>query len=276
MKNVIDFIKWGLSHVKRNTVPVGARLPVPHSFVGSGGEWEYLYGTTGNRVTQSMLDYRYRKSYKGWGWTKSKFDNTTKNWAKNRKMVCDCQGVEDCYSRSQTNANGNYLRYCTDKGLCAAINRPYVLGEAVFNGSSRKKSHVGWICGFMPNGDPLVMEERGLAYGFVITKMSKRKWKYRGLMKKRYSYQGAEPKPITKPTSYVFTRVLKYGRRGNDVKELKKVLKEHGFGGLTLTNGNFYSKTRRVVMAFQKHEGLTEDGKAGPRTYRALGVKYDL
>jgi hypothetical protein len=87
-----------------------------------------------------------------------------------------------------TNANGNYVNFCTDKGLCSAINRPYVIGEAVFNGSNTKKTHVGWVCGFMPDSSPLVIEARGLSYGVVITNMATRPWKYRGLMTKRFEY----------------------------------------------------------------------------------------
>ena len=174
--HVLDFIKWGLTHVKKSSVPVGAILPIPVSEVGSAGEWEYLFGTTGEKVTQSLLNNKFNSYYSKNGWTRTQFDKATAGWVKAGKIVCDCQGVEDYYSKSQTNANGNYVRYCNDKGLCTTIPRPYVLGEALFNGSSSKKTHVGWVCGFMPNGDVLVMEERGLSYGFVVTQMNKRAW----------------------------------------------------------------------------------------------------
>ena len=127
----------------------------------------------------------------------------------------------------------------------------------------------------MPDGDVLVMEERGLSYGFVITRMSKRPWKYRGLMTKRYSYDMNEKQTVN-TTVFTFTRMLKYGCRGDDVKELKAALKKKGYGGLTLTNGNFYSSTKKVVKQFQRDHGLTIDGIAGSKTYSALGVKYKL
>ena len=275
MHNVIDFVKWGLSHVKKSSVPTGAILPLSPSLVGAAGEWEYLYGTTGKTVTQALLDDKYLSYYKGNGWSRTSYDKATKGWVAARKIVCDCQGVEDYYSKSDTSANGNYRNYCTDKGLCSAINRPYVLGEAVFNGSSTKKTHVGWVCGFMPDGDVLVMEERGLSYGFVITRMSKRPWKYRGLMTKRYKYDLSEKQTVT-AEAFTFTRLLKYGCRGDDVKELKAALKKKGYGGLTLTNGNFYGSTKKVVKQFQRDNGLTIDGIAGSKTYGALGVKYKL
>ena len=115
--HVLDFIKWGLTHVKKSSVPVGAILPIPVSEVGSAGEWEYLFGTTGEKVTQSLLNNKFNSYYSKNGWTRTQFDKATAGWVKAGKTVCDCQGVEDYYSKSQTNANGNYVRYCDDKGL---------------------------------------------------------------------------------------------------------------------------------------------------------------
>lgn len=274
--HVLDFLKWGLTHVKRSSVPSGAILPIPVSKVGSAGEWEYLFGTTGDKVTQSRLDSKYKSYYSKNGWTREQFDKATAGWIKAGKIVCDCQGVEDHYSKSQTNANGNYLKYCKDKGLCSSINRPYVLGEALFNGTNSKKTHVGWVCGFMPNGDVLVMEERGLSYGFVITQMSKRAWKYRGLMTNRYQYDTKQKQQVTNDSSFIFTRILKNGCIGDDVKELKKALAKKGYVGLTLTNANYFNSTRNVVKFFQADNGLTIDGVAGSKTYAALGVKFKL
>ena len=71
---------------------------------------------------------------------------------------------------------------------------------------------------------------------------------------------------------YVFTRVLKYGRRGEDVCELKKLLQSKGYGlNLHTTNKNYLSSTKSVVKAYQKANGLTVDGKAGKNTVSSLG-----
>ena len=51
----------------------------------------------------------------------------------------------------------------------------------------------------------------------------------------------------------------------------KRLLAAAGFGGLTLGNKNYYNKTKNTVKAFQKANGLTVDGKAGPLTIAALG-----
>lgn len=273
MENVKNFIVWALKRAKKSSVPKGATLPIDIEKVGSVCEAEYLWGTTGRKVTQSLLDSKYKSYYKKNGWTTSEYKAATKNWVKEGRTVSDCQGLLDWYMKCDTNANGNYVNYCTSKGLCSKINRPYVIGEAVFNGSSSKKTHVGWVCGFMPDGDVLVIEVRGLSYGCVITRMSKRAWKYRGLMTKKFSYAESEKQPEN--DGFVFTRVLKYGLSGQDVIELKKLLIKEGYSkGITVNTAsskNFRASTRTLVKAFQKDAGLTVDGKAGKNTIKALG-----
>lgn len=273
-ENVLDFVKWGLKRVKKNSVPSGAQLPISISEVGSEGEWEYLYGTTGRAVTQYLLDERYTNYYSKHGWSKEAYNKATSGWVKNKRVACDCQGVLDAYLHCDINANMNYKDWCTDKGKCSSIDRKYVIGEAVFNGSDSNKTHVGWVCGFMPDGDVLVMEERGLQYGFVITQMSKRSWRYRGLMTKKFSY-------ATDPvTNYIFRRSLKYGLSGDDVKELKKLLIAKGYGEagwakITATNQNFLGATSAIVRKYQEDNGLEVDGIAGPATIGSLGGKFE-
>lgn len=273
MTNVISFIEWGLKRAKKSSVPKGAILPIDISLVGSAGEAEYLWGTTGRKVTQSLLDSKYKSYYKKNGWTVAEYKAATKGWVEAGKLVSDCQGLLDWYMKCDTNANGNYVNYCTNKGLCSAISRPYVIGEALFMGSSTKKTHVGWVCGFMPNGDPLVLEERGLSHGCVVTLFSKRSWKYRGLMTKKFSYENATEQ--TKPKGFVFTRLLKFGCVGDDVIELKKLLIKEGYTkGITVNTSsskNFRASTEKLVRAYQKDECLGVDGKAGQQTITALG-----
>lgn len=271
MKNVKDFIAWGLKRTKRSTCPNNAiSLPIKKDQIGSAGEHEYLYGSYGQRASNYLLNLRFKSFYSKNGWTRAQFDTATSGWVANGVHVTDCNGLLDEFLQTDTSANGNYVYYCTSKGLCAEINRPYVVGEAVFNGSSTKKTHVGFVCGFTPGGDVLVMEARGLSYGVVITKMSSRSWKYRGLMTKKFSYSGAAVQPAA-AAPFQFTRVLKYGCTGADVIALKELLIEKGYSGVTATNKNFLGSTREVVKQFQRNSGLTVDGKAGKNTISALG-----
>ena len=273
MKNVSEFIKFALSHANSATRPIGAKIDFP---VGNDGIWKYLWGTRGQIVTQALLDARFKSYYSKNGWSRSEYDSITKNWVADKVHVTDCQGLLDAYLGNDTNADGNYRNYCTDKGLIAAINRPFVVGEAVFNGSDTKKTHVGWVCGFL-NSDPLVVENRGLKYGLVITRMSKRSWKYRGLMTKKFSYADEPIQP--EPKQYVFRRDLKKGCKGDDVVKLKYLLLNAGYDrGITVNTSSshiFGSATKRLVKEYQRDNGLTVDGVAGRKTITSLGGIYE-
>ena len=57
-------------------------------------------------------------------------------------------------------------------------------------------THVGWICGFDSDGEPLAVEARGLSYGVVITRLDNRSWTHRGLMTKKFEYEEEHDMPI--------------------------------------------------------------------------------
>lgn len=273
MRNVLDFIKFALSHAHPASVPKGAELQYP---VGDAGVWEYLWGTRGQVCTQKLLDARYDSYYAEHGWERGEFDRVTEGWVENGVHVTDCQGLLDAYLGNDVNANYDYVYYCTEKGKCADISRPYVIGEAVFMGTATKKTHVGWVCGFDKNGSPLVVESQGIKYGVVITKLYPRNWDYRGLMTKKFSYDGVDPQP--KPVVFIFYRNLKKGMKGDDVIQLKKLLMNKGYNkGITINTSsskNFGSKTKALVKQYQADNGLTIDGVAGKQTIESLGGVY--
>ena len=259
MRNIMDFLAWGASHASPARIPVGSVLCIPLSQVGKDGIWKYLYGTTGGKCTQALLDDKYNKNYKGWGWTRKEYDSVTAGWVQKGEMVCDCQGLEDYFSKADTNAKGNYANYCTDKGLIANIKRDYVFGEAIFVGASTTSiNHVGWIIGFAPDGEPLILHERGLAHGCVIERMSScgKKWTYRGLMTKRYSY-AAVSMPTTPPSTPESTpepaqtilRITKPLMRGGSVKDLQDALNAMGYD-CGEADGICGDKTRAGILAF--------------------------
>lgn len=269
MINILKFIEFALSHADPKAVPKNAVLAAP---VGIDGVWEYLWGTHGQICTEKLLADRYKSYYKKNSWDEKEYASVTKGWVENKVHVSDCQGLLDAFTGKDVNADYNYRHYCTEKGLIAAINRPWVIGEAVFNGTDSKKTHVGWVCGFV-GSDPLVVEERGLKYGCTITRMSKRAWKYRGLMTAVFDY--ADPEPVPEPKEYVFTRILKRGMDGDDVIKLKSLLIRNVYrDGISVDNDaskHFGSATKRNVKAFQRDSGLTVDGIAGKKTITALG-----
>lgn len=187
MKNAIDFVRFALSHAKRESIPLGAELPLDIEECGTE-PWEYLFGTTGVVVTQELLERRFDSFYKKKGWNRTSYDIATTNWAAKHVKVCDCQGLLDYYLGTDVNSNYCYSAWCTEKGSIDDVERGYRLGEAVFyRNPDGRMSHIGWICGFL-GGEPLVVEARGLRYGVVVTKLSERPWTHRGLVTRQLIY----------------------------------------------------------------------------------------
>lgn len=265
--NVVDFIRWAVGHAKKTSLA--------GDIEGTPGlnPWEYLYGTTGNVVTQDLLKRKFDSYYSKHGWSIEEYGAITQPWLDKETIVTDCQGLLDCYTGVDVNADYNFRHYCTDKGAIGEIVRPWVIGEAVFNGSDSKKTHVGWVCGFAKDGTPLVVEARGIRYGVCITSMKTREWKYRGLMLNVFDYSAAPIQPVM--SKLIFTRILKKGMKGDDVAELKRLLIAHGYtAGISAENDNFGANTKKMVKAFQMDAGLTVDGIAGKKTIRALGGTF--
>ncbi|MBQ1716808.1 MAG: phosphodiester glycosidase family protein [Ruminococcus sp.] len=140
--------------------------------------------------------------------TRAKYDALTRDWDRNG-YATDCQGLLDAWltyeqdDRTDINADMDYRLWCTDKGKLSEIDRPYVIGEALFMANSAgKMTHIGWVCGFTADGTPLVVEARGIAYGVVVTRLDGRAWTHRGLMTNMFRYQGEKELikfEVTKP-----------------------------------------------------------------------------
>ena len=63
----------------------------------------------------------------------------------------------------------------------------------------------------------------------------------------------------------------KTGSRGTEVRAVQEKLKERGLYKGTV-DGIFGSQTERAVKQFQKQQGITQDGIAGPATLKRLGI----
>ncbi len=67
------------------------------------------------------------------------------------------------------------------------------------------------------------------------------------------------------------TRVLQQGSRGNDVREIQKLLIQMGYNlGSYGADGIYGTVTAGMVRDFQKSYGLVVDGAVGPKTYSKL------
>jgi len=63
----------------------------------------------------------------------------------------------------------------------------------------------------------------------------------------------------------------KYGSRGEEVRKIQTKLKRWGYYNGNI-DGIYGSQTLSAVKSFQKKNGLTVDGIAGPKTLKAMGI----
>lgn len=63
----------------------------------------------------------------------------------------------------------------------------------------------------------------------------------------------------------------RYGSSGNEVKQIQTRLKAWGYYNGAV-DGVYGSKTQAAVKSFQRANGLTADGVAGPKTLAAIGL----
>ena len=179
----------------------------------------------------------------------------------------DCSGLgmywlQNVKSFLQYDYNANNLY-----NKCEKITKDKLrVGDFVFKlDKNGRATHIGYVV----DTDLNVIEAKGRDYGVVKMTLSGNSWNGFGRPPFWTEAEVAEVEG-----KFIFTRVLKYGRIGDDVCELKKLLAANGFSGLNPKNRNFFGSTRLKVKAFQKAKGLTVDGKAGPITIAALGGFY--
>ena len=249
MTNILDFIRWALTHVNPNTVPSGAVLANGTATNVGTEPWHYLYGTVKSKTTAARIDERWKNHYSK-TWTREAYDHATAAMQPD-DYATDCQGLLDAYltyelgEKNDINADYNYRKWCTGKGKTSEVERPYKLGEAVFMANSRgKMSHVGWVCGLDLDGELLVVEARGLSYGVVVTRLEDRAWTHRGLMTKKFDYKEKEPMA----TKF---EVVSPMLRGDGITAMQRALNANGY---TDDNGN----------------ALEEDGKWGSKSQAAF------
>lgn len=66
-------------------------------------------------------------------------------------------------------------------------------------------------------------------------------------------------------------KTLYWGNTGSDVRLLQQRLKDWGYLQGTV-DGNYGASTAEAVKKFQRQNGLTADGTAGPSTLKAMGI----
>lgn len=186
-----------------------------------------------------------------------------------RAFDCSGLGAYWLYNKMQLisgdkNANGLM-------GMCTLIQKSHVKkGDWVFKRyttGTKRAYHVGYVVDDALN----VIEARGRAYGVVKRPLSAGGWNAYG----RPTLFAAEiDTPEEVAEHMAFNRQLKEGMRGDDVRELQRLL--NAAGDNIAADGAFGSKTQAAVRAFQKRWGLKIDGVAGRDTITALGGVWEV
>lgn len=72
-------------------------------------------------------------------------------------------------------------------------------------------------------------------------------------------------------TSVPFTRIMRLGTKGRDVKAVKRALAKFGYDHGVLVNKYGYgNQIKAEVARFQRAHGLKQDGQYGPKTHQKL------
>lgn len=160
------------------------------------------------------------------------------------------------------------------ENLCVPIKRSQLKkGDWVFQAyaDSGIIHHVGYIV----DDNLTVIESKGRDYGVVKTKLNdNEKWN-------RYGRPKAFKDEIEGNDTWIATRPLKKGCKGDDVSRLQEELTDRGFGellGKWGIDGSYGGATETAVLACQKKQLFPSkpsewDGKAGRRTLTAMGAK---
>lgn len=194
MNDALSFVRFALSHADRCSIPNDAVSIFPCSLNEIGTDvWASIHHTRGEIITPELLDERFNNHYAPRGWSKEAY-----NVATAQLIGChavDCCGLLNCYLGTEVTAQTCFFDWCDPhrRGQICDLPWSWEIGEAVFyknvSGSMR---HMGIICGHTSDGEPLVVESRGIRFGVVITKLSERPWTHRGLINRRLQYTSCE------------------------------------------------------------------------------------
>lgn len=211
----------------------------------------YVYGTFGQILTPSLLDYK-RKQYP---YQVERYIDFIKQHYLN-KVTYDCVGLIKGYLWTNQNgsvvynpsqdvsANGMY-NMAKVKGTIATM--PEIPGLCV-----HYDGHIGVYI-----GEGKVVEARGTTSGVVETILAGRGWAH-----------WLECPYVTYLKEGDDSPMLKKGDRGQDVVLLQKQLNINGAN--LVEDGSFGTETEKAVKTFQTKNSLTVDGIVGVDTTRAL------
>lgn len=238
----------------------------------------YWYGTCVYECTQSLLTRKARQYPSHYGSSRT---SRYKSDISKGKICADCVGflkgagwtmlgtLTNKYGRGgvpDKSADGMFSWAKSQGAEWGAIKTiPERPGVAV-----RSSGHVGMYLG---NG--IVFEERGFAYGAVLTKLNARPWTH--WYELPWVDYGDNAQPVLPIETSLGSRLLKKGASGSDVMALQTILVKtlgYNLGDYGAAkdgiDGDYGSKTVDAVRAFQKKQGIGIDGEYGSKTHKAL------
>lgn len=234
----------------------------------------YIMGATGQNPKKWDAGSWWFSQYSGEQREKALY------WRVHARRVWDCNGLAEGLYREysgtdiNTKARYNYSTWCGIKGKGVIPPDMRVPGAAVFihSKSAGYITHVGYlekpVDKSKPTGDWYVIEARGVMYGVVRTKLSRRGWNRWGYMTKFFDYSDQNE---SAPTLTLGDRLLTNGTEGADVAELQTNLVYLGYscGGCGI-DGDFGDATELAVRAFQKDNQLDVDGEFGALSHKKM------
>lgn len=219
--------------------------------------WGYIYGASGQIWTQAQQNAATDEQTKKYG----------QQWV--GKHVIDCSGVwylamRELGSYMYHGSNTMWKSYTVNRGALKGGKRTdgkeLKLATAIYTGNDTDgRNHVGIYVG---NGK--VLEAGGCQKGVILTPVTASKWTWWAEMK-YVDYEGTGPSP---EPSYP---TLRKGSTGEYVTLLQTKLIQRGYNvGSTGADGKYGTNTFNAVKAFQKDNGLVQDGVTGALTWAAI------
>lgn len=240
----------------------------------------YWYGTCHYECTESLLAKKAKQYPTHYG--KSRFARYSAD-IKASQICGDCVGAAikgAVWSELGTRTSKNGSNGCPDKsadgmfGYCKSVGMDWGGIDSIPDEPGIAVRYSGHVGVYVGGGE--VVEWRGFAYGCVITKLKDRKWTHWYKVPWCEYVAPARPEAPEESAEIIDvgalgSRLLKSGRKGEDVRTLQEMLiglgydlSQHG------ADGDYGGETENAVMDFQRDQGLDADGDYGPMTHAAL------
>lgn len=234
-------------------------------------DWGYIWGTAGILWTvarQAQLEKTTdsdRESGRKYG----------KKWIGH--TVADCSGLFDWAFRVLNGidiyhgSNTIWNKYCTAKGELKKGKRDdgkdLKPGTAIFTHNTKTdvRGHIGLYI-----GDGWVIEASGTINGVIKSRITISKWVEWGELK-GVNYEAGPGDVITDPEENMTYGTIRKSDKGPVVKYAQQLLMKAGYDLPRFgADGQYGAETVAAVKAFQKKNGLSQDGIIGPRTWAKL------